>query len=155
MTVQGSDIQWFLCTGPSLGSLSRKGPQPLRPQLAPSQASRNQTQSCREKKTVCPRHLLSSQREVVAAGVGPRPSLGVVGLGASLRGPALPAPTSQASSPRHSWDHSDRLTGSHSGLWSCRFNTEASQLPILEDKPLLCSFFFCPCFDTKVIILLI
>lgn len=117
MTVQGSDTQWFLCTGPSPGSTPLEGPQPLRPQLARSQASKNQSRRCREQKPACPRHLLSSQREVVAAGVGPRSGLGVAGVGASPRGPALPTPTSRAGSLGHSWDYSDGLTGSHSGLF--------------------------------------
>lgn len=121
--------------------------------MSPSQASRNQSQRCREQKPARPQPLLLPQREAAAAGVGARPSLGVVGVGVSLPGTHPSHTPSQAGSLGHSWDYSDGLMGSHSGLLSsCHLNTEASQPPILEDKHLFCPFSFVR-FCTKMTIL--
>lgn len=60
--------------------------------MAPSQASRNQSQRCREQKAARPQPLLLPQREVAAAVAGARPSLGIVGMGVSLPGAHLPVP---------------------------------------------------------------
>lgn len=89
---------------------------PLRPQLAPSQASRNQPQIHKEQKP----GLTSAPAFTPRGDGGCWFGTQAYSQGSGCRGlswePALHAPPAQEGSPGHSWDDSDRLMGSRSGL---------------------------------------
>ena len=87
---------------------------------------------------------------MAAAGGGPRPSLGVAGVGGlSLGSPSFPRPPPGQALVGYSWDCSGRLTSSHSGLLFFHIVIGTPQcpgLPFWRPRFVLWSLFICPWF---------